>query len=198
MGTRRCHDYLDLHLHGTERIVSMFWKKKSIINDAFGEIEKDGIDGWRTVERRSFSLFDKTYSVHIVAVANRASNETINDLQEAALRRFQDLIVSKRSEIEEAIITHLHEVSIIPDYNCRYREGYSLGNIPSRFVASDILITRKGECTLYASDNAEEYGEYDDWDEGFVVQIIPEIAVWSKELYDGYVSGGGTLYKMYR
>ena len=170
----------------------MFWKKKKITNDAFGEI-KDYGTGWKTVEKRSFSLFGKTYSVYVMAVANTDSNETINDLQEAALSSSMDLIVNKKSEIEEAITNHFNEVSGIVDYNCRYREGYNLGDIPSRFVPDNILITRKGECTLYVEDDAEEFGEYDDWDEGFVVQLIPEIKVFSKELYDGYVYGGGTL-----
>jgi len=170
----------------------MFWKKKKITNDAFGEI-KDYGTGWKTVEKRSFSLFGKTYSVYVMAVANTDSNETINDLQEAALTSFKDLIVSKRSEIEETITNHFNEVSGIVDYNCRYREGYDLSDIPSRFLPRDIEISRKGECAIYVADAAEDYGEYDDWDEGFVVQLIPEIRIYSKELYIGYVSGGGTL-----
>ena len=128
-----------------------------------------------------------------MAVANTDSNETINDLQEAALSSFKDLIVSKKSEIEEVIVSYFERVSSIYDYNYRYREGYNLSDIPSRFVPDNILITRKGECTLFVEDDAEEFGEYDDWDEGFVVQLIPEIKVFSKELYDGYVYGGGSL-----
>lgn len=170
----------------------MFWKKQKIINNVFGEIKSFGT-AWRTVEKQSFSLFGKTYLIHVMAVANTASNETINDLQETALSNCMDLIVSKKAEIEDAITNHFNEVSNIVDFNCRYREGYDLSDISSRFIPENITITRKGECTLYVEDGAEEFGEYDDWDEGFVVQIIPEIKVYSKELYDGYVYGGGSL-----
>ena len=170
----------------------MFWKKKKIINDTFGEIKAAGM-AWRTVEKLSFSLFGKTYSVNALAIANKKLSENINALQESALTSFKDLIVSKRSEIEEAITNHFNEVSSIDDYNCRYREGYNLSDIPSRFVPDEIEISRKGVCVIYLADAAEDYGEYDDWDEGFVVQLIPEIRIYSKELYIGYVSGGGTL-----
>ena len=170
----------------------MFGKKKENINNTFGEIVYYGT-GWRTVEKRSFSLFGKTFSVYVLARAKKDLNEAISDLQEAALSSSMDLIVSKKSEIEEAITHHFDEVSGIVDYNCRYREGYDLSDIPSRFVPHLIEITRKGECAIYVGDGAEEYGEYDDWDEGFVVTIIPEIKIYSKELYVDYVCGGGSL-----
>ena len=170
----------------------MFWKKKKITNDAFKEIEYFGT-GWRTVETRSFSLFSKTYSIYVIAVAKKESNETINDLQKLALTSFMDLIVSKRSEIEEAITNHFNEVSSIDDYNSKYRDGYNLSDIPSRFVPNEIEISRKGECAIYVEDDAEEFGACDDWDEGFVVSISPEIKIYSKELYSGYIYGGGTL-----
>lgn len=170
----------------------MFGKKKENTNNTFGEIVYYGT-GWRTVEKQSFSLFGKTFSVYVLARAKKNLNEAINYLQESAFINFKDLIVNSKSEIEEAITNHFNEVSGIVDYNCRYREGYDLSDIPSRFVPHLIEITRKGECAIYVGDNAEEYGEYDDWDEGFVVQLIPEIRIYSKELYIGYVSGGGTM-----
>ena len=158
----------------------MFWKKKKIINDTFGEIKAAGM-AWRTVEKLSFSLFGKTYSVNALAIANKKLSENINALQESALTSFKDLIVSKRSEIEEAITNHFNEVSSIDDYNGRYREGYNLSDIPSRFVLNEIEISRKGECVIYLADAAEGGGEYYDPDEGFVVQLIPEIKVFSRE-----------------
>jgi hypothetical protein len=120
----------------------MFWKKNKITNDAFGEIKDYGI-GWKTVEKRSFTLFGKTYLVCFMAVANTDSNETINELQEAALASFKDLIVSKKSEIEEVIVSYFERVSGIVDYNCRYREGYDLSDIPSRFLPDDIEISEE-------------------------------------------------------
>jgi len=158
----------------------MFWKKEKIINDTFGEIKAAGM-AWRTVEKMSFSLFGKTYSVNALAIADKKLSENINDLQEAALTSFKDLIVSKRSEIEEAITNHFKEVSSIDDYNGRYREGYNLSDIPSRFVPPEIEISRKGECVIYLADAAEDNGEYYDPDEGFVVQLIPEIKVFFRE-----------------
>jgi len=170
----------------------MFWKKKKIMNSTFGEIVYYGT-GWRTVEKLSVSLFGKTFSVYVLARAKKDLNEAISDLQESALTSFEDLIASKKSQLEETITNYLNRVSSIYDYNCRYREGYNLGDIPSRFVPHLIEITRKGECAIYVGDDAEEYGEYDDWDEGFVVTIIPEIQIYSKELYVDYICGGGTL-----
>lgn len=170
----------------------MFWKKNKIMRNVFGEIEYYGT-GWRTVEKRSFSLFGKTYSVYVTAVARKEPNETINDLQELALTSFNDLIVSKKSDIEEAIANHFNRVSSMDDYNCRYRDGYDLSDVPSRFVPNEIEISRKGECAIYVEDDGEEFGEYDDWDEGFVVSILPEIKIYSKELYSGYIYGGRSL-----
>jgi hypothetical protein len=80
-------------------------------------------------------------------------------------------------------MNHFNEVSGIPDYNGRYREGYDLADIPSRFVPSSVVITRKGECAIFVSDDAEEHGENDDWDEGFVITTVPEIRIHSKEEY---------------
>ena len=170
----------------------MFWNKKKITSSAFKKIEYFGT-GWRTVEKQSFSLFGKTYSVHVIAVAKKELNETINNLQETALTSFLDIIVSKKSEIEEAIINHFNKVSSMDDYNHRYREGYDLSDVPSRFIPNEIEVTRKGECAIYVEDDAEEFGAYDDWDEGFVISVIPEVKIYSKELYSGYVYGGGSL-----
>ena len=170
----------------------MFGKKKAKTNSTFGEIEYYGT-GWRTVDKRSFSLFGKTYSVYVTAVARKEPNETINDIQELALTNFNDIIVSEKSEIEAVITDHFNRVSSMDNYNCRYREGFDLNDIPSRFVPNEIEISRKGECAIYVEDDAEEFGEYDDWDEGFVVTILPEIRIYSKELYSGYIYGGGTL-----
>jgi hypothetical protein len=170
----------------------MFWMKKKITSNAFKKIEYFGT-GWRTVEKQSFSLFGKTYSVHVIAVAKKELNEKINDLQELALTSFTDIIVSKKSEIEEAITNHIKKVSSMDDYKCRYRDGYDLSDIPSRFIPNEIEITRKGECAIFVEDDAEEFGAYDDWDEGFVISVIPEVKIYSKELYSGYVYGGGSL-----
>lgn len=170
----------------------MFWKKQKIINSTFGEIEYFAT-GWRSVDKLSFSLFGKTYSVYVLAIAKKDTNEAISDIQELAFIRFKDLIISNKSEIEETITSHFKKVSDIYDYNYRYREGYDLGDIPSRFIPDEIEITRKGECAIYVKDDAEDYGENDDWDEGFVVSVIPELKIYSKESYIDFVCGGGSL-----
>ena len=95
----------------------MFWNKKKITSNAFKKIEYFGT-GWRTVEMQSFSLFGKTYSVHVIAVAKKELNETINDLQEQALTSFMDIIVSKKSEIEETIINHFNNSNWVTSYQC--------------------------------------------------------------------------------
>jgi len=169
-----------------------YWKNSNLTNPAFGEVEYRA-DGWKTLEKRAFSLFDRIYSADVLALTERQTPEEISALQESAYRSFMDLIVSRRPEIEQTITNHFNEVSGIPDYNCRYREGYDLADIPSRFVPSTVEITRKGECAIFVSDDAEEYGENDDWDEGFVITIVPEIQIHSKEESQGYVSGGGCL-----
>ena len=169
-----------------------YWKDRIRTNPAFGEVEYQA-DGWRTVEKRGFPLFDRIYSADVLAMTKRQTPEEISALQESAYRSFLDRIVSRRAEIEQAITNHFNEVSGIPDYNGRYREGYDLADIPSRFVPSSVEITRKGECAIFVSDDAEEYGETDDWDEGFVITIVPEIQIHSKEEYQGYVSGSGNF-----
>jgi len=169
-----------------------YWKARIHTNPAFGEVEYQA-DGWRTLEKRAFSLFDRIYSADVLAMTERQTPEEINPFQQSAFRSFMDLIVSRRAEIEQAITNHFNKVSGIPDYNCRDREGYDLADIPSRFVPSTVEITRKGECAIFVSDDAEEYGENDDWDEGFVITIVPEIKIHSKEKYQGYVSSGGSL-----
>jgi len=80
----------------------VFGKKKENINNTFGEIVYYGT-GWITVEKLSFSLFGRAFSVCVLARAKKDLNEAISDLQEAALSSSMDLIVSKKSEIEEAI-----------------------------------------------------------------------------------------------
>jgi len=73
---------------------------------------------------------------------------TISDQQETALSSLKELIASQKSEIEEPIANRFSEVSDIYDCNYRYRDGHDHSDIPSRFIPEDIVITRKGECTL--------------------------------------------------
>jgi len=76
-----------------------YWKDRIRINTAFGEVEYRA-DGWRTVEKRGFSLFDRIYSAGVLAMTGRQTPEEINALQESAYRSFLDRMVSRRSEIE--------------------------------------------------------------------------------------------------
>lgn len=173
----------------TKKRMGKYWKNPKITNTVFGEIEY-WQSGWRTVEKFPLSLFGRTYAADVVAMVDIKKVEEVNDLQESAFQTFKELIVRRRSEIEQVITDHFNEVSANSDYNCRYRENYDLTDIPSRFVPSSIKITRNGDVAICVSDDAEEYGEYDDWDEGFVITILPELKVLSKEYYQGLVSGG--------
>jgi cyclopropane fatty-acyl-phospholipid synthase-like methyltransferase len=76
-----------------------YWKNSKLANPAFGEVEYRA-DGWRTVENRGFSLFDRIYSAGVLAMTGRQTPEEINALQESAYRSFLDRMVSWRSEIE--------------------------------------------------------------------------------------------------
>jgi hypothetical protein len=190
-------DHLDTgHLAGgsvenREVYFCMFGRKKPIFNGAFGEIEFFGT-AWRTVNKISFSLFGKSYLVHAKAVVT-SRDEEINQLQEIAFKSIEEIVANRRSVLEDLIIRHFETVSGIEDYTSRYKESYDLDDIASRFIPTDLVFSRKGECGLYVEDDAEEYGKYDDWDEGFVVSIIPEFEIHSKERYSGLIHGGGTL-----
>ncbi len=173
----------------TKKRMGKYWKNAKITNPAFGEIEYHQTE-WRTTEKFTLSLFGRTYSADVIALTSSQTVEEVNELQETAFREFKDLIVRKSPEIEQAITEHLNKISAISDFNDRYRQGYDLADIPGRFVPSSIEITRKGFVAIYVCDDAEEYGENDDWDEGFVITILPEIEVFSKELFQGMVSDG--------
>ena len=173
----------------TKKRMGKYWKNTKVTNAVFGEIEYQKTK-WRTTEKFTLSLFGRAYSADVIALTSRWTIEEVNELQESSFQAFKDLIVRKRPEIEQAITDHLNKVSAISDFNNRYRQGYDLADIPGRFVPSRIEITRKGFVAIYVCDDAEEYGENDDWDEGFVITILPEIEVFSKELFQGMVSGG--------
>lgn len=176
----------------TKKRMGKYWKNATITNATFGEIEYRQTE-WRTTGKFDFSLFDRTYNVDVIALVDGRAVEEVNDLQESAFRTFKEIIVRDKPDIEKAITDHFNKVSAIEDFNCRYHEGYDLTNIPARFVPSSIDVTRKGEVAIYVCDDAEEYGEYDDWDEGFVITILPTIEIVSKEFYDGHVSSGRIL-----
>ncbi len=154
----------------------MFGKKKTIFNEVFGEIEY--WDGWATTAKLEITLWDKTYDIRILAIAD-STKDDINEEQEKTYKMFKEIIVERRSEIEEMIENH---------FGTRDKQAVS-----SRFIPTRLLFSRIGECALYAEDDEEEYDVSDDYDEGFVLGIIPELKIYSKELYSGYIFGGGML-----
>ena len=130
------------------------------VNDVFGEVIDTGI-GWETVEKLSFSLFDKIYSVNVVAAycsvknmfsLNKNFNKGITCYQESVLTRFKALIVSKRSEIEGTIVNHFNETRCVDDCDCG-GNGYTLCDISFLFVPYAIQISRRGDCAICFSDN---------------------------------------------
>ena len=169
----------------------MFGKKKSIINSTFGEIEYFSTN-WRSISKIPLSLFGESYLITVLAVA-KSDKDVINQLQENAFKRFNEIVVNRKCEIEEVIIRHFQTVDKIEDFTSRHKKQYNLDDTGTRFIPTNIVFSKSGECGLYVEDDAEEYGEYDDWDEGFVLSIIPEIKIHSKEQYSGYIYGGGSL-----
>ncbi len=168
----------------------MFGKKKRYTNDTFGDIEYFAT-GWRTTVPVAFSLFRKTYTAPVLAVAKKKPQEPITAQQEAAFQVLHAQITSRKAEIEAAILQHLQTVDPQEDYNRNYHADFDLHDLAARLVPYEIEISRQGACAIYVEDNAEAYGEYDEWDEGFVVTLTPEIKVHSKERYTAYIYGGG-------
>ena len=170
----------------------MFGKKKRYTNDIFGEIEYFAT-GWRTTAHVSFTLFGKTYAVPVLAVAKKEPQEPINAQQEAVFQALSAQLSGQQAVLEAAILQHVQAVDPQEDYNRHYHADFDLNDLAARLSPYAIEISRQGECAIYVEDNAEAYGEYDEWDEGFVVSLMPEIKVYSKEHYASYIYGGGSL-----
>jgi hypothetical protein len=162
----------------------MFWKKKQpVIHPIFGEVSYSK-PYWEMKEKTEFSLFGKTYQVNVV-LRTDLDNESISEMHEETFKKFKEIMVSERIRIEEEIVSYLKTVSAYDDFAERYKENYDTSDYVARFLPFVLKINAQGECALRVTDDAEEYGEYDDWVSGFVVSIFPEIKVNSTEAYDG-------------
>jgi hypothetical protein len=162
----------------------MFWKKKQpVIHPTFGEVSYSK-PYWEPKEKTEFSLFGKTYQVDVSLYAG-FENEPISKMHEETFRKFQDVMVSEKSRIEEEIVSYLKTVSSYDDFAVRYKENYDTSDYVTRFLPFVLRINTQGECALGVEDDAEAYGKYDDWASGFVVSLFPELEVNSTESYSG-------------
>lgn len=76
----------------------VFKEKKSVINEAFGEVSYF-ICGWLADERARITLWDNTYDVMVFASAKDKS-DFINVNQEKAYEKFKKIISEKQKEAE--------------------------------------------------------------------------------------------------
>lgn len=156
----------------------MFGRKKTVYNEVFGEMIQ-WTTKWEAVTKLKLTLWNKTYDIDLCA-NTRSKEDGINENQEIAYKNFKETILERQKEIEKTVENYL---------NIRDEQRLS-----SKFIPTELLFSRKGECALYAEDGDVEYGLYhDDPNAGFVVSINPWLKVFLPEEYDMYLYGGGTL-----
>jgi hypothetical protein len=162
----------------------MFWKKKQpVIHPIFGEVRNSKPD-WKPKEKTEFSLFGKTYQVNVV-LRTDLDDEPISEIHGETFKKFKDVMISEKSRIEDEIVSYLKTVSAYEDFAERYKENYDTADYVGRFFPYELRINAQGRCALWVTDDAEDYGEYDDWPAGFVVAIFPELTVNPMEDYNG-------------
>jgi hypothetical protein len=151
-------------------------KNKFVVNEIFGTMEKNELYWMSDVNTKTKIFFwNKIYEINIKAIAD--TEEDINSSQENAYQKLEKIVVERKNEIEKVVEWHFDT------------DDERIAS--SRFIPTDFIFDRNGNCALYVCDAEEEFGVCDDYDEGFALGIIPEIEVYSKEEYDMYLFGGG-------
>jgi hypothetical protein len=158
----------------------MFGKKKTkqeipVISTALGEM-KYYRDSWTLCAKQKAAFWDTIYELDC-DVETETAEEGINEKQEAAIEKFKEVIVDKKSAIERIIIENS-----VSDYGI-----VDEGEIRKRFVPDYILFSKNGECALFVKD-------VDNDDEGLGIFLVPKLLMYSSGECLAYMIGHGSSY----